>query len=143
MLLLDVNVLVHAFREDASHHGVCRRFLDGLLGGESPFAVSELVLSGFLRVVTHPQVFRPPTPRELAIRFAEQLRQHPLCRLVAPGERHWEIFVRLCRQAGATGNLIPDAYHAALAMEMGCEWVTMDRGFARYAGLRWCAPDDG
>ena len=38
--------------------------------------------------------------------------------------------------------LVPDAYHAALAMQTGCEWVTLDRGFGRYRDLRWCSPLD-
>jgi len=59
---------------------------------------------------------------------------------VAPGERHWDIFGRLCREGGATGNLVPDAWLAALAIEWGCEFVTTDRDFARFPGLRWRHP---
>ena len=29
---------------------------------------------------------------------------------------------------------------AALAIEWGCEWVTMDRDFARFPGLKWSVP---
>ncbi|MFI5265845.1 MAG: PIN domain-containing protein, partial [Chloroflexota bacterium] len=59
---------------------------------------------------------------------------------LAPGPRHWDIFTSLCTRAGATGNLVPDAYLAALAIESGSEWITTDRGFARYPGLRWRHP---
>ena len=59
---------------------------------------------------------------------------------VVPGERHWAIFSRLCREAGARGNLIPDAWFAALAIESGCEWITTDRDYARFPGLRWRHP---
>ncbi len=69
--------------------------------------------------------------------FAEQVRNQPNCTLVAPGPRHWDIFTRLCRGAGAKGNLIPDAYLAALAVASGSEWVTTDGDFARFSGLRW------
>jgi len=61
---------------------------------------------------------------------------------LAPGKRHWAIFTRLCRDVEAKGNLVPDAYLAALAIESGCEWVTTDRDFARSSGLRWRHPLD-
>jgi hypothetical protein len=59
---------------------------------------------------------------------------------LAPGERHWDIFQRLCREVNAKGNLIPDAYLAALAIESGSEWITTDRDYARFPGLRWRHP---
>lgn len=61
---------------------------------------------------------------------------------MSPGERHWEIFTRLCRSARARGNLVPDAYLAALAIESGTEWITTDRDYARFPGLRWRHPLD-
>jgi predicted nucleic acid-binding protein len=59
---------------------------------------------------------------------------------VVPGVRHWEIFDRLCRAAGAKGSLVADAYLAALAIESGSEWITTDRDFSRFPGLRWRHP---
>jgi predicted nucleic acid-binding protein len=49
--------------------------------------------------------------------------------------------VELCRRSSARGNLVPDAYLAALAIESGCEWVTLDQGFGRFPELRWRAPE--
>jgi uncharacterized protein len=60
--------------------------------------------------------------------------------VIQPGPRHWDIFIRLCREANATGNLVQDAWLAALAIEWGCEWITADRGFNRFNGLRWRSP---
>jgi hypothetical protein len=74
---------------------------------------------------------------ERALEFAEALRSQPNCVVVGPGERHWPIFARLCRAGDARGNLIPDAYLAALAVESGSELVTTDRDFARFADLHW------
>lgn len=140
MFLCDVNILVYAHREDAPEHDRYRRWLEGVLNGNESYGVSELVLSGFLRIVTHPKVFAVPSPFKAALQFAEQVRSQPHCVLVMPGPRHWEIFTRFCRQTGASGNRVPDAYLAALALESGCEWVTSDRGFDRYEGLRWRHP---
>lgn len=140
MLLLDVNVLVYAHREDAPDHERYLEWLEELANGSESFGVAELVLSGFLRIVTHPKIFATPTPLRAALDFAETLRSQPHCVILSPGPRHWEIFTRLCVEGGAKGNLVPDAYLAALAIESGSEWVTADRGFARYPGLRWRHP---
>ena len=136
MRLADVNVLVTAFRDDAPGHKVCRGIVESMVDGQLPFGVSDLVLSGFLRVATHPRVFDPPAPADVALAFAEAYRSASNAVPVAPGPRHWEVFARLCAEAGVTGNAVPDAYFAALALESGCEWVTADRGFRRFPGLR-------
>ena len=100
------------------------------------------MLSGFVRVVTHPRIFKIPTPLDVALTFVEQIRGRPNAVLIAAGERHWDIFVRLCREAGARGNLVADAYLAAMAIESGCEWITTDRDYSRFDGLRWRHPLD-
>ena len=56
--------------------------------------------------------------------------------MLAPGARHWSTFTRLCQEVGARGNLIPDAYLAALAIETGSEWITTDGDYHRFSGLR-------
>lgn len=140
MILPDVNVLVHAFREDSPRHIELRSWLERLVDSESSFGLSELVLSGFLRIVTHPRVFDPPTPVHEALSFADTLRNLPNSVILGPGPRHWAIFTRLCQESDAHGNLIPDAYLAALAIESGSEWVTTDRDFGRFPGLRWADP---
>jgi toxin-antitoxin system PIN domain toxin len=140
MLLTDVNVLVYALRVDVADHSRYKDWLEEMVASESAFAVSEQVLSGFVRVATHPRAFKQPTPLDVALSFADLIRNHANAVTVAPGERHWDIFTRLCRNAGAKGNLVPDAYLAALAIESGSEWITTDRDFARFDGLRWRHP---
>lgn len=140
MVLPDVNVLVYAHREDAANHPAYRAWMEGVVNGDEAYGISELVLSGFIRVVTHPKVFNKPSPLADALAFAEQLHDQPNSILVEPGPRHWEIFRDLCVQGGVKGNLVPDAYLAALAIESGCEWITTDRDFSRFRGLRWRPP---
>jgi toxin-antitoxin system PIN domain toxin len=140
MLLTDVNVLVYAYREDSPNHARFREWLRGVLDSPQAFAVAELVLSGFLRIVTHPAIFNPPAPLADALAFVEGLRGQPNCVIVSPGVRHWEIFLGLCESANVVGNLVPDAYLAALAVETGSEWITTDGDYARFPGLRWRRP---
>ncbi len=136
MVAPDVNVLVYAFREELPEHDACRRWLEGTVRADTAYALFDLVLSGFLRVVTHPRVFKTPTPFEAAFDFVDVLRTRPNSVVVQPGARHWSIFERLCRESRARGNLVSDAYLAALAIESGCEWVTADRDYAGFPGLR-------
>ena len=140
MVLPDVNVLVYAHREDSAQHAGCREWVEAVINGNEAFGLSELVLSGFLRVVTHPKIFAKPSPLSDALEFTEQLRSRPNGIPVAPGPRHWDIFRALCIQAGAKGNLVPDAYLAAMAIESGCEWISTDRDFSRFKDLRWRHP---
>jgi uncharacterized protein len=140
VVLIDVNVLVYAYREDAPDHAAYRQWLRQTVDGDEAYGVADLVLSGFLRVVTHPAIFSTPSPTAHALRFAEALREGANCVRIAPGARHWEIFRRLCLEAGAKGNLVPDAYLAALAIETGSEWITTDRDYSRFPRLRWRHP---
>ena len=140
MVLPDVNVLVYAHREDAVHHATCRAWVESIINGNESFGLSEFVLSGFVRIATHPKVFTKPSSLSDALEFTEQLRGQPNCVPIEPGRRHWDIFRTLCMEAGAKGNLIPDAYLAAMAIESGCEWITTDRDFSRFKSLRWRHP---
>lgn len=134
---------MYAFHEGAPDHARYRAWVEAAIASDEPLGVSELVLSGFIRVATHPRVFSPPASIDQALAFANALRSQPNVVLLSPGQRHWEIFERLCVSAGAKGNLVADAYLAALAIETGSEWITTDRDFSRFAGLRWRHPVAG
>lgn len=134
MQLPDVNVLIYAHREDAPEHERYAEWLRNLTAAEAPFALSDVVLAGFLRIVTNRRIFDPPTPMNAALAFCQRLVDWPRASLVTPGRRHWAIFTGLCRDV--KGPLVTDAYIAALAIEHGCELVTTDGDFARFPGLR-------
>ena len=140
MILPDVNVLVQAFRADSLDHQTCRGWLDGVVNGDARYGISPQVLSGVIRVTTHPRVFAQPSRLDEVLHFCKFLLKQPDCVVIQPGERHWDIFARLCTDADARGNLVPDAWFAALAIESGCEWITLDRDFARFPDLRWNVP---
>lgn len=135
-----MNVLVYAHRVDAERHREFRSWLEATVNAELAYGVADLVLSSFIRIVTHPSVFPTPTPLADAIASVEALRTRANCTVVSPGPRHWDIFTDLCRKAGARGNLVADAYLAALAIESGSEWITTDRDYSRFPGLRWRHP---
>lgn len=140
MLLPDVNVLVYAHRMESPEHERYAAWLRALVNGSEPFALSELGASGFVRIVTNPKIWDEPTTIDDALLFIEKLRTRSNARLLTHGASSWTIFARLCLSARARGKLVADAYHAALAIEHGCELVTADGDFARFQGLRWRHP---
>lgn len=140
MLLPDVNVLVYAHRVESPDHDRYAQWLRALAVGMEPFALSELGASGFVRIVTNPKIWDEPTSVEDALRFIENLRTRSNARLLTHGPASWAIFAQICVRANARGKLVADAYHAALAIEHGCELATADGDFARFHGLRWRHP---
>jgi len=140
MQLIDFNVLVYAHRGELPRHAEYRAWLENLLNGDASFGMASGVLARFVRTVTHPRVFTPPTSIEDALRFTEIIRKSDNCVPVRPGPRQWEIFTNLCRATEAKGNIVTIAYLAALAIESGSEWITTDRDYARFPGLRWRHP---
>jgi toxin-antitoxin system PIN domain toxin len=140
VILPDVNVLLYAFRADSVNHAAHRRWLGSILNGQMAYGMSPQVLSGVIRVATHPQIFVRPSRLAEVTAFTSLLLEQPHSQIVQPGPRHWDIFCSLCRNADATGNLVQDAWYAALAIEYGCEWITTDRDFARFEGLSWRSP---
>ena len=140
MILPDVNVLVYAFRTDVPEHAVCRPWLHDVVKSDVRFCLSRLALSAVIRITTNPRSYKEPSTLDEAFGFCDDLLDQPHCELVEPGERHWDIFRRLCIETNTRGPLVTDAWFAALAIEWGCEWITLDRDFARFPGLKWRVP---
>ena len=138
MQLPDINVLIYAHRQDAPEHDRYAAWLRALVEAPEPFAVAEIVLAGFLRIVTNPKIFRPATPMQTALAFCHRLVEWPRAVFVTPSRAHWELFTKMCNDI--EGRLVSDAYVAALAIEHGCELITTDSDFARFQGLRWRHP---
>jgi toxin-antitoxin system PIN domain toxin len=127
--LPDINVLVYAHRVDDPAHAFYARWLDTLVNGASPFALSVLVAAGFVRVVSHPKFPSAPTGLEHAISFIEALSSAPTCRWVGAGPSHFALVRDLCRKTKARGARVSDAQHAAVAIEHGCTLVSRDSDF--------------
>jgi hypothetical protein len=140
VILPDVTVLLYAFRRDSDRHEEYHAWLEGVVNGDAAYGVSPKVLAALVRISTHRHIYRHPSTTAEALAFCDALMHPEHCRLVVPGPTHWQIFSELCRRARATGNLVQDAWFAALAIESGCEWMTTDRDYARFPGLRWREP---
>ena len=141
MMLVDTNVMIYAHRRDAERHQEYKAWMQAMVNGLEPYAVSDFALTGLVRVLTNPRIYpHDAATISEALAFAEQIRDQPHARVVSPGLGFWDIFTRLCRQVNARAKLVPDAYLAALALEHGCELVTTDKDFRRFPGLRWRHP---
>lgn len=140
MLALDVNVLISAFWTRAHDHDQLRWWVQAQVDADEPVGVSDAVLGAVVRILTNPRMTTTPMSLADALTETSRLRDHPGVVTLAPGPRHWDVFQRLCRSVNAQGNLVADAQHAALAVEHGATWITKDRDFARFSGLRWRHP---
>lgn len=137
MIAIDTNILVYARREETPFHRQAYKILNDLASGESPWALPWPCVYEFLRIVTHPRVFDPPTPLEDVVEDLESLFQSPSLILIGEGIAHSAHLSRAIRAGYASGNLVHDAHIAALAIEHGVhEFWTIDRDFNRFAGLR-------
>jgi toxin-antitoxin system PIN domain toxin len=140
LILPDVNVLIYAFRVDSVDHVKYRSWLSDLVNGIAAYGMAPQVLSSVIRICTHPRIYTQPSSLDEALAFCNVLLEAPNATQITPQERHWSIFKSLVTRSKATGNLVPDAWFAALAIEAGCEWITTDGDFARFEGLNWRPP---
>lgn len=143
MIALDTNILVYARRRESVHHAAARRLLVGLAEGENAWAIPWPCVYEFLRVVTHPRVFDPPTPLASALEDLESLFESPSLTLLGEGPAHPAHLRAMVAGGAAAGNLAHDAHIAALVVEHGARevWST-DRDLARFPGLTVSNPFD-
>ena len=141
MMLLDVNVLMAAHRVELPDHVVVKRWLEGVINDGRAFGAVDGVLCGFVRIATQ-AFWKPPTQVGEAMDFVGIIRGAPGYRVVQSSERQWEQFERVCRDGRLVGKAVQDAYWGSFALDLGCDWITFDRDFARIPGLRWRSPLD-
>lgn len=115
MIAVDTNVLVYAHRQEMQQHHVGRRALAALAEGNEPWAIPVFVVNEFLSVVTHPRVFRSPTPAPQAAAALERLFETPTLRVLHPGERFWPLLGVAIEEGHARGDLMLDAAIVALS----------------------------
>ncbi|MDW7712023.1 MAG: type II toxin-antitoxin system VapC family toxin [Deferrisomatales bacterium] len=140
MILVDANLLLYAEDRLSPHHEAARGWWDEQLSGASPVCLSWPVIGAFVRIGTNPRIFRRPLTLGEALHRIQSWLEQPCTRVVVPTQRHWAVFRELLERGQATGNLVPDAHLAALAVEHGCELCSSDTDFVRFPGLTWRNP---
>ena len=141
MQAVDTNILIHAEVASSQQHDPALKVLKGLAEGALPWAIPWPCIYEFLRVVTHPRVFHPPVPLNIASADLRKLLASPSLFLLAETPRHLSVMDQVVSQSGATGNLVHDAHIVALCLEHGVsEIITGDRDFSRFAGLKVINP---
>lgn len=140
MIVLDANVLLHAYNSSAAEHPRVKAWLETQLERAEPIALSWWSISAFLRLSMHRAIFpQPMTPREATVVVSRWLERSNVV-VLEPRERYWPILSRLLVETNARGNLVPDACLAALALENGAKLATTDRDFRRFDGVELIDP---
>ena len=133
MKALDTNVLIHAHRKEMSKHVEANLLLHNLAEGTKPWGLPVFCLGEFLRVVTHPRVFTPPTTIRNALAALDELLQSPAVSLLLPGDRYWSCLHDVISQGQASGNVVFDAQIVAVCLEHGIDFlISEDRGLKRF-----------
>ena len=141
MKAVDSNVLIYARRVERPQHAIAEVVLRSLATGAEQWVLPWPCVYEFLRVVTHPRVFRPPTPLSEAWGAVELLLNSPSVVPIAEGARHREVLRDLLHAVPLTGNVLHDAHIAALLIEHGVdEIITADEDFRRFPGLKVTNP---
>jgi uncharacterized protein len=140
MDLLDANILVGAFRNDDPDHATFKSWLEETLSAGNTVTFPALVEVAFLRIVTHPGIFRVPSPLEEALGFLRSIQESGLFRETPWTSRMRAQWWRWCKDLSLRGNDVNDAYLAATAAQASCRLVSRDGGFSRFPGLDWWNP---
>jgi toxin-antitoxin system PIN domain toxin len=133
LIAVDTNVLVYAHREEFPLHARAVAALRALAEGDEAWALPILCVGEFVRVVSHPRAFEPPSPPAEALDFVDALLASPSVRLLHPGARYLALLRESVIESGAAGNLVFDATIVALCREHGAKTLlTEDRDFKRF-----------
>lgn len=139
-MIVDANVLIYAVDARSPHHAAAAGWLTDALNGDRRVGLPWQTLGAFLRIITHPRVTTNPLTAAQAQEYVAQwLRAEPVW--VPPAsERTAAVYAAISRRHHVTGNLVPDAQLAALAVEFGVEVVSADSDFARFPEAGWFNP---
>lgn len=140
MILVDANLLIYAINEDAPYHLEAKAWWEVALSGNKVVGIPWVVTLAFLRITTNARIFPTPLSADQAIAYLDEWLDHPVTKLVSPGEQHWYILRNLLLSSGMAGNLTTDAHIAALAIEQGYAVYSADNDFKRFAGIRHINP---
>lgn len=136
MIAVDTNILVYAHREDSAWHEPAYSAIVYLAEGHTPWAIPWACIHEFLAIVTHPRIYKPPTPLTTALDQIEAWLESPSLVLLAESDGYWSELRAATEDGGVAGPAIHDARIAALCRLHGVrELWTADRDFGRFTGL--------
>lgn len=136
MIAVDTNILVYAHREDSAFHRQAADRLAALAEGPASWGIPWPCLHEFLAIVTHPRIYAPPTPLDLAIDQIDAWLQSPTLALIAETTTHWPTLRATLLDSRVTGPRVHDARIAVLCRQHGVhELWSADRDFGRFAGI--------
>lgn len=139
-MLVDANLLLLAVDAAAPRHARAAAWLTEQLNGDRRVGLPWESLAAFVRIVSHPRATPRPLSAEQAWQFVDEWLAAPSVWIPIATERHAEVFGDLVRRYRVTGNLVPDAHLAAIAIEHGLELCSADTDFARFTEVRWTDP---
>jgi toxin-antitoxin system PIN domain toxin len=140
VILVDANLLVYAHVRDYKQHERARVWLDAQFGDGGRVGLPWSSLLAFLRLVTNPRIFERPEPTASAWQQVEEWLDREGAWVPVPTARHRKVLASLLDQVNVSGNLVPDAHLAALAIEHGLTVASADGDFARFPNLQWMNP---
>jgi uncharacterized protein len=140
--ILDANILIYAYNQDAPQHGAAAKWLEGLFNSPEMVGLPWMTLWAFLRISTNARAWTKPMAAKEAFAAIHEWLERPNAAIVQPGPRHAEILEKLVGEGNASGPLVSDAVLAALAIEHGAALASTDRDFSRFRELRWVHPLD-
>ena len=141
MVAVDTNLLVYAHRADSGFHAQADRVIAGLAEGRASWAIPWPCLFEFYAIVTHPKIYRPPTPTaDARIQIGHWL-ESPSLVLLHEGDGFWATLGPLLERSKVQGGAVHDARIAALCLRHGVKTLlSADRDFSRFPALRTVNP---
>ena len=141
MIAVDTNILVYAHRQDSPWHTAAFARLTRLAQGRAAWAIPWPCVHEFLAIVTHPQIYNPPTPLNRAIEQVEAWLEAPNLVLLSEGENYWPELRTALTAGRVAGPQVHDARVVALCRLHGIDELwTADRDFGRFPGLKVIHP---
>ncbi|HEY0461839.1 MAG TPA: type II toxin-antitoxin system VapC family toxin [Pyrinomonadaceae bacterium] len=140
MILPDANLILYAYIKDFQQHQKSKEWLEQTITGGETIGLAWQVVTAFARIGTNPKLFKiPMSVNQIEVIF-DRLFAHPNVKLLAPTDRHWQIFLKLLKDTNASGNLVMDAHLSALAIEHNARLASTDSDFKIFSGLDYFNP---
>lgn len=134
MILLDANILIYAYIDELPQHKKVSKWFENLISSRvESVAIISTVATAFLRISTNKRIFSKPSSIADATDRLDELFMSPMVEFVGPTEKHWSIYSTILREMNITGDVVVDAYIAAMAVEHGAAVASADKDFRRFS----------